>query len=764
MVKFEIKKILKKIRKKDFRRIHDDDLRAKLSLEKEKYMKTKDIDKCLVNTFAIIAEAFKRVMKIEPYDEQIMCAIAMHRGYISEMKTGEGKTICAVFMAILSSFRGQVHVVTVNEYLAKRDYQNMKEVYEFLGVSCIANSDDMSKKREIYQSDIIYTSSSELAFDYLKNEFDGKYPFGRLNTAILDEIDFILLDNANSSFSISVDTNNTKLKNLNIYIAMKSIFDGLTGGEISNKSSRPLNEEYIERLNLDYIYNKHEKNIHITKNGLKKVERIFGLNSIVDSPSLYKALLLTIEAHVFFKKDDDYLVRDGKINLINKANGRIMKNSKKEFGLHQALEIKEGLRVSGVNSFENRISYQVFFSKYSHLTGMSGTVKDAEDEFVELFGAPVFVVPTHRKQRRIDYQDIIFKTKEEKIRYLLNNVNKLNRKGQPTLIITENEKEAHEVYEIVSKDLKVNILSVGSLDDEEKIVDESGKFGAITISTNMAGRGTDVKLEDRSVEAGGLFVISLNRFESKRIDNQVRGRSGRQGQIGHNRFLISLEDRIFENLEMLVLNKYKGLDDSVFYTQSMQQKLRKVLDKLQKKTDSRAFRLRKFNYYIDLIIENYKQHIFNCSRDKNVIQIFNGVIEKEVPLLKLKNEKENVVFLGEKITENTNINELIRLKKEEILRKINGFSKDLSNRLIKEIINKIKRETWKDLHIELDNLKQDVMVRSCDLDKVIQEYLKESDEIVKRYLRYVNLKTIDMFLRAEIKNKDNMKSKEVLTA
>ncbi|WP_459195605.1 preprotein translocase subunit SecA [Wukongibacter baidiensis] len=752
MIKIQINRLLREIKKKDFGNLHDEDLRAKFKLEREKYIQTQDIDKSLVNTFAIVAEVFKRVIKIDPYDEQIMCAVAMHRGYLSEMKTGEGKTIAAVFTAILNSLKGQVHIVTVNEYLAKRDYENMRYIYEFLGVSCIANSDDISKKSEIYTSDIIYTSSSELIFDYLKNEIDHKYSFGKLDLAIIDEIDFVLLDNANSSFSVSADTSNVKLKNLNIYIAMKSIFGGLSGGEIPNKTSGLLNEGYIESLGLDYVYDKYEKTVHITKKGLKKVEDIFGIDSITESPSLYRALLLTIEAHVFFKRDSDYLVRDGKINLINRANGRIMKNSKKEFGFHQALEIKEGLKVSAINSFENRISYQVFFSKYEYLTGMSGTLKNAEDEFVELFGTPIFSVPTHRNQQRIDYKDMIFRTKERKIECLLDNINRLNKKGQPILIITENEKESYEIYELV-KGLKVNILSANNLEEEERIVNECGKSGAITISTNMAGRGTDVKLDDKAIEAGGLFIISLNKFESRRIDNQVRGRAGRQGEIGYSIFLVSLEDTIFENLEISVLSKYKGLDDKGLYSQKTQEKLRKTLKGLQRKTGSMAFKLRKFNFYLDRIIEDYKKFIFSYSKNRNIVDVFNEVIEKEMPCLESK--RENVVFLGGKVTEDTCIKEFIGLKEEEILRKINSFSKDLSNSLVKEIINKVTRETWKDLHIELDNLKHDIVIRGDDLSKVTQEYIKESDVIIKNYLRYVNLKTVDMFLRAEIKDRGN---------
>lgn len=758
--KLQINNIVKRIKNKDFSKFDDEALRVKFYLEKERYLKTQNINSCLINIFAIVLEVFKRVMNIHVYDEQLICAIAMEKGYMVQMKTGEGKTISAVFTAILNSFKGQVHIVTVNEHLAKRDWENMNLVYEFLKIDCLANKDDISKKRKVYKSDVIYTWSSELIFDYLKNEIDSSYPFGKLDTAILDEIDFVLLDNANSSFSISASDSNEGLKNLNIYKAVKLIFDSFKGGEISNRIRGTLIEEDIKELELDYIYDKYEKTVQVTKQGLGKVEKIFEIDLLItNNLGLYKVLLLTIEAHVLLKDGIDYVVREGKIQLINRANGRIMKNSTKEFGLQQALEIKEGLRVSGVKNFQNRMSYQVFFSKYRYLTGMSGTLKGSQDELSELFKSEVYTVPTRRKNRRIDYLDMIFKTKDEKIKYLLEKLDKLHRAGQPILIITENEKEAQKVSELVKKEgLEGNVLSSDRLEDEEKIINYCGKYRSITISTNMVGRGTDVKLEERAKAAGGLFVISLNKFESNRIDNQVKGRAGRQGEGGCSIFLVSLEDTVFEGLEAHLLNKFKDLNNEVFYLEKNQNKLRKILNKLQRQTDSKAFKFRKYSFYLDTVIDNYKKYLLSYSKKMSIKEIFKQVIETEVPYLE---SSKNVIFLGKKIIENIDFKDFITSKEKEVDRKIEGFNKNIVKELSRSIINKTFRETWRDLHIELDNLKYDVMIRAGNLDRIVQEYIKESEEIVKKYLRFLNLKALDLFLRAEIKKNDNKKIKKI---
>ncbi len=714
------------------------------------------LDNIRNNIYALVKEVFIRKLNIVPYDEQLMSAIAMSEDNIAEMKTGEGKTVAAVFVSILYSLAGQVHVVTVNDYLAERDYMKMVPIYDFFKISCIANTNNRPKN-QIYGARVVYTSSSRLIFDFLTEEIkerkeEGYKPIVQLDTAILDEIDFILLDNANSNFTVSEGTTRP-FKYLSIYKIINYYFKNLVGGEINNRFTKVIDEGCLQEV--DYIFSKNEKYVELTERGINKFEDLMGVSHLTSHLVIYQAILYTIEAHVLYKKDVDYIISNGKICLISDSNGRIMNNSHKEFGLQQAIEIKEKLQVTGENPHGSSMTYQLFFNKYKKLTGMSGTVHEAEDEFKDIFNLSIFIVPPHRASKRIDLPIKVFIDKHEKYDYLFLEVSKYHKNKQPILIVTDTESESMLVYhKLVVLGYRTQILINQTAKEEEQIIRNAGTNSTITITTNMAGRGTDISIDDLSVQQGGLVVLSLNKFNSIRVDHQVKGRAGRQGQPGITQTLSSLDDDIWSNLDTSIYSRMITTSYGKFYSMKYQIYLRNLLVGLQNYINSMYFIIRKQNYEFDKIIYYQKQYIYRYPKvfisdlEKNVFNII--AIELDKCMAEIK--EAPIVFLGHRIDKNLSYEEnlnitMLRYEKQAT------FIGDMSKDLIKSLLHLQVDTNINELITELTDLKYNIQGRALDLKQQLQTFIRESDQLLKTFFSYITLKSLDYFLIAKPERK-----------
>lgn len=571
---------IKKVEKYNVENMSNEDL-------KQAYKESQNI----ICKLAVVQEAVYRILKIRPYKEQLMCAYALYKGHIAEMPTGEGKTLVAAIAALL--LKDTVHIVTVNDYLAKRDYTLMKPVYDFFDVTVDYNCKNKNKQN-LYSNQVIYTSSSELIFDYLRNELKPMFQFP-LNNVIIDEIDFVLLDNALSKFSIATG----KYENINIenFKIAKEIMPMLKYEKVSKRSF----VNYSEKKGIHCMCSDYYGTAYFTEEGMKLIEKLFGKDIFYKNIDLYKALLATIEANLLFENGKDYIVKDDKIILINRANGRKMTDSKLDAYLHTAIEIKENVSVTLKNSLNYSMSYQVFFKKYKSMVGMSGTIYSAYKEIEEMYKVPTIIIPSHNKNNRLDYIDLIFDTKKEKYEYLSYYLKYKWNKKQPILIVTGNDGESNKVHEILkNNNIKSNLLNSYTDDFEDEIINKAGLQGTITISTNMVGRGTDIKIDDETKNEKGLKLICLNRFLDKRIDEQVRGRTARQGNIGECVFYVSLEDEIFDYMNSHEYRQFRKL------LKTTKRNITKILDKIQEDISERNYKIRKLNFALDMVLEYQK--------------------------------------------------------------------------------------------------------------------------------------------------------------
>lgn len=549
-----LKKIVNKAKKhyEEAQRLSDSEIRKCY----EKLKKIGVSEESLPYIIALAREGIVRALKVEPYDEQLLCTIGLYKGYICEMKTGEGKTISAAIAAIMYAIEGKVHIVTVNDYLARRDCLNNKAFFELFGLTCDYNTREKNK-RELYMNDIVYSSGTELIFDYLKNDVlpsEERFCFP-LDTAIVDEVDFVLLDNANSQFSVS--SGFIYQPNTEIFKLAGAAASLLKGYEISK-------EDFLlqkpEPEDADYVYCLFNKAVYLTEKGLSTLEDFFKTNDLVNAHfKLYKAILCALEAKLFYLNGRDYIVKDNRVVLVNRNNGRLMPSSHLEADLHTAIEVKEGVRPDRKTLLSHSLSYQVFFSKYRQMTGLSGTVREAAEEFENLFNLPTLLIPEHKKSIRIDHPDRYFLTVQEKYNFLLRYLTHRNE-NQPVLIVAYDDSEAETVYAILNKKgINARLLTSRNTEEEDEIIKSAGLPGTVTVSTNMLGRGTDIIVSGDAEKYGGLLVIGLCRYTSRRIDNQVRGRAGRQGKPGESVFFVSMEDDIWNYAGNKVKNKVEKM-------------------------------------------------------------------------------------------------------------------------------------------------------------------------------------------------------------
>ena len=551
--------------------LSDAELKDKTREFKERLAKGETLDDILPEAFAVVREASFRVNHMRHFRVQLIGGIILHQGRISEMKTGEGKTLVSTAPAYLNALEGKgVHIVTVNDYLAKRDAEWMGRIHEFLGlkVGVVLNSMDNDERREAYNCDITYVTNNELGFDYLRDNmviYKEQLVQRGLHYAIIDEVDSVLIDEARTPLIISGQSG----KSTKLYEACDILARQLIKGEASGEFSKmnAIMGEEIEETG-DFIVNEKEKNVSLTEDGVKKVEKFFHIENLADPDNLeiQHNIVLALRAHNLMFRDQDYVVTpEGEVMIVDEFTGRIMPGRRYSDGLHQAIEAKEHVKVRRESKTLATITFQNLFNKFDKKCGMTGTALTEEKEFRDIYGMDVVEIPTNVPVQRIDLDDAVYKTQAEKFRAVVEEVKKAHEKGQPVLVGTI----TIETSELLSKMLKKegihhNVLNAKFHEMEAEIVAQAGQHGAVTIATNMAGRGTDIKLDDDAKAAGGLKIIGTERHESRRIDNQLRGRSGRQGDPGESRFYISLEDdlmRLFGSERLMSVFNTLGVED-----------------------------------------------------------------------------------------------------------------------------------------------------------------------------------------------------------
>ena len=600
--------------------LSDEELREKTREYKNRLEKGETLDQLLPEAFATVREAAKRVLGMEHYRVQLIGGIILHQGRIAEMKTGEGKTLVSTLPAYLNALEGKgVHVVTVNDYLANRDAQWMGKVHEFLGltVGVVLNSMKNDERRAQYACDITYVTNNELGFDYLRDNmviYKEQLVQRDLHYAIIDEVDSVLIDEARTPLIISGQSGkSTKLYEVCDILA-KQLERGEASGEMT-KMTAIMGEEITETG--DFIVNEKDKIINLTEQGVKKVEKFFNIENLADPENLeiQHNIILALRAHYLMFRDQDYVVKDDEVLIVDEFTGRIMPGRRYSDGLHQAIEAKEHVKVRRESKTLATITFQNFFNKYAKKSGMTGTALTEEQEFRDIYGMDVIEIPTNKPVARIDLEDAVYMTKQEKFRAVVEAVKEAHAKNQPVLVGTI----TIETSELLSRMLKREgiqhqVLNAKFHEQEAEIVAHAGEAGNVTIATNMAGRGTDIKLDEVSKNAGGMKIIGTERHESRRIDNQLRGRSGRQGDPGESRFYISLEDdlmRLFGSEKLMGVFKSLGVAENEQIEHKM---LSSAIEKAQKKIEGNNYGIRKNLLDYDQVNNEQREIIYKERR------------------------------------------------------------------------------------------------------------------------------------------------------
>ena len=609
----------------------DEELKAMTPYLKDKLANGASLDDILPEAFATVREASKRVLGMKHFRVQLIGGIVLHQGRIAEMKTGEGKTLVSTCPAYLNALAGKgVHVVTVNDYLAKRDAEWMGKVHEFLGlkVGVVLNSMDSRERQEAYGCDITYVTNNELGFDYLRDNmaiYKEQLVLRGLNYAIIDEVDSVLIDEARTPLIISGQSG----KSTKLYEACDVLARQLEKGEASaefSKINAILGEE-IEETG-DYIYDEKEKNVSLTDQGVHKVEQFFHIDNLADPENLeiQHCIILALRAHNAMHRDKDYVVKDDEVIIVDEFTGRIMPGRRYSDGLHQAIEAKEHVNVRRESRTLATITFQNFFNKFDKKSGMTGTAQTEEKEFRNIYGMDVIVIPTNKPVARKDLDDAVFKTKKEKYKAVCDSVEEAYKKGQPVLVGTITIETSELLSEMFKRrGIPHNVLNAKFHEKEAEIVADAGRHGAVTIATNMAGRGTDIKLDDEAKALGGLKIVGTERHESRRIDNQLRGRSGRQGDPGESKFYLSLEDdilRLFgaDNL-MNIFNKL-GVEEGEEIHHKM---LSKAIENAQKKIEGNNFGIREQLLKFDQVNNEQRDVVYEERR-----KVLDGLNMREV--------------------------------------------------------------------------------------------------------------------------------------
>ena len=741
--------------------LSDDELRAKTQEFKDRLTAGETLDDLLVEAFAVVREAADRVLHMKPYRVQLMGGIVLHQGRIAEMKTGEGKTLVSTLPAYLNALEGKgVHIVTVNDYLAERDANWMGQVHRFLGLSVgvILNEYNNADRKAAYNCDITYITNNELGFDYLRDNmvmYKKDLVQRDLHYAIVDEVDSVLIDEARTPLIIS----GQGTKSTDLYKACDVLAQNMERGTSDGELSKI---DAIMGIDIeedgDFLVNEKDKQVMLTAEGVKKVEGFFHIKNLANPKNLeiQHNVILALRAHNLMFKDKDYVVKDGEVLIVDEFTGRIMPGRRYSDGLHQAIEAKEHVEIKDESRTLATITFQNFFNKYDKKAGMTGTAKTEEKEFIDIYGMDVVEIPTNKPVARIDHEDSVYLTKKEKLNAVVEEIEKTHKTGQPVLVGTVNIAVSEELSGLLDqKEIKHSVLNAKFHKFEAEIISHAGEKGAVTIATNMAGRGTDIKLGEGVTELGGLKIIGTERHESRRIDNQLRGRAGRQGDPGESKFYLSLEDdlmRLFGSEKMMKV--YKAL--KVPEGHEIQDKsVSKQIEKAQKRIESNNFGIRRSLLDYDKVNNEQREEIYKERR-----RVLNGESMRDV-IYKMINDvvKDNVEMVaGIKPLAQLDLNQLnITLRSEIPLAKITLSDEEKKKNDKRKFIERLQKEALEVYHKKEKEFNEFTKVNRPDDVELGEEDAALYNDGIREIERVILLKVIDSKWMNHIDNMEQLR-------
>ena len=741
--------------------LSDDELRAKTREFKDRLIAGETLDDLLVEAFAVVREAADRVLHMKPYRVQLMGGIVLHQGRIAEMKTGEGKTLVSTLPAYLNALEGKgVHIVTVNDYLAERDANWMGQVHRFLGLSVgvILNEYNNADRKAAYNCDITYITNNELGFDYLRDNmvmYKKDLVQRGLHYAIVDEVDSVLIDEARTPLIISGQgTKSTDLYKACDVLA-QNMERGTSDGELS-KIDAIMGVDIEE--DGDFLVNEKDKQVMLTAEGVKKVEEFFHIKNLANPKNLeiQHNVILALRAHNLMFKDKDYVVKDGEVLIVDEFTGRIMPGRRYSDGLHQAIEAKEHVEIKDESRTLATITFQNFFNKYDKKAGMTGTAKTEEKEFIDIYGMDVVEIPTNKPVARIDHEDSVYLTKKEKLNAVVEEIEKTHKTGQPVLVGTVNIAVSEELSSLLTqKEIKHSVLNAKFHKFEAEIISHAGEKGAVTIATNMAGRGTDIKLGEGVTELGGLKIIGTERHESRRIDNQLRGRAGRQGDPGESKFYLSLEDdlmRLFGSEKMMKV--YKAL--KVPEGHEIQDKsVSKQIEKAQKRIESNNFGIRRSLLDYDKVNNEQREEIYKERR-----RVLNGESMRDV-IYKMINDvvRDNVEMVaGIKPLAQLDLNQLnLTLRSEIPLAKITLSDEEKKKNDKRAFIERLQKKALEVYHKKEKEFNEFTKVNRPDDVELGEEDAALYNDGIREVERVILLKVIDSKWMNHIDNMEQLR-------
>ena len=765
--------------------LSDEELKDKTRQYKKRLEEGETLDDLLPEAFATVREAARRVLDMEHYRVQLIGGIILHQGRIAEMRTGEGKTLVSTLPAYLNALEGKgVHIVTVNDYLAHRDAQWMGKVHEFLGltVGCVLNEMDNDERRAQYACDITYVTNNELGFDYLRDNmviYKEQLVQRELHYAIIDEIDSILIDEARTPLIISGQSGkSTKLYEVCDILA-RQLERGEASGEVT-KMSAIMGEEITETG--DYVVNEKDKVVNLTEQGIKKVEKFFQIDNLADPENLeiQHNVNLALRAHSLMHRDQDYVVKEDQVLIVDEFTGRIMPGRRYSDGLHQAIEAKEHVKVKRESKTLATITFQNFFNKYTKKSGMTGTALTEEQEFRDIYGMDVIEIPTNKPVLRKDLDDAVYMTKKEKFNAVVESIREAHEKGQPVLVGTI----TIETSELLSGMLKRQgiphkVLNAKFHELEAEIVAQAGQHGAVTIATNMAGRGTDIKLDEEAKEAGGLKIIGTERHESRRIDNQLRGRSGRQGDPGESRFYISLEDdlmRLFGSERLMGIFKSLGVAENEQIEHKM---LSKAIENAQKKIESNNYGIRKNLLEYDQVNNEQREIIYKERRRvldgesmrDSILKMIADTVDNTVDMCisddqntadwnipELNSLLAPIIPLKISVQENMKKNELKQSLKEQAVKLYESKEAEFPEaeqirELERVILLKVIDRKWMDHIDDMDQLRQGIGLQAYGQRDPLVEFKMSGYEMFDAMSVAIQEDTLRLLYRVKIEQK-----------
>lgn len=794
----ELKKYAKRISainllEYEYGALTDSQLQAKFDEIKLKVRNNElSLDDVLNDVFAIVRETSKRVLNMRHFDVQLIGGLVLNDGKIAEMKTGEGKTLVATLPVVLNALSGKgVHVVTVNDYLAKRDATQMSQIYNFLGLSVgvvLSGQNDEMARKEAYACDITYGTNNEFGFDYLRDnmcfEADARVQREH-NYAIVDEVDSILIDEARTPLIISGPTNRT----LDGYIKANDVAKAMQKGQAPldtlDKNAKPTG---------DFVVDEKNRTIMITEQGIQKAEKLFGVDNLysLENAALSHYLDQALKAHNLFEKDVQYVVRDGEIVIVDEFTGRLSEGRRFSEGLHQALEAKEGVKIKEESQTLADITFQNYFRLYNKLAGMTGTAQTEASEFSQIYKLDVITIPTNLPVHRLDKNDVIYKSEKEKFKAVIEEIKSANAKGQPVLVGTASIEKSEILHKLlINEKIAHNVLNAKNHEKEAQIIQTAGAKGAVTVATNMAGRGVDIRINDEVRALGGLYIIGTERHESRRIDNQLRGRSGRQGDPGISRFFLSLEDnllRIFGSTKIKNIMDKLGVEDGESIESGL---ITRAIENAQKKVESLHFEARKHILEYDDVANEQRKTIYkyrNELLDPNFdlsAKIISNRTEWVADMLNNAglyaqdlSENINLDALCAQINEQSGIkltpNELNGLDFDEISKKIeqilsNNYEEKMSQlspqsrqNIEKMLYLQILDRAWREHLYQMDTLKAGIGLRGYNQRDPLTEYKKESFNLfmeLVRTLKITSAKTLSL-VRFELSNESANESSQ----